>query len=303
LWAHKSQSSARNPQHNLYFEDETIYSYGSHFPIARHITNASGKKHAILLTTRTNSVTTAGHISAVRGAIPSDVQVFHVASSLYDWRSVGTRAEDMADYIARINELIVTCSRARSSWRKESAHGEAVTLTAEAKAYATFFGMPAPTLPTVPALDSKEMQAVKDRETKKSAERAERTRLETIQRQKDEAERAEKWRNGEYVGSLYNTPVMLRIGQDGDMKTVETSRGAIIPVSHALRGLRFVRAVVAKQQEYVRNGHTLHLGHYAIDRIDADGTLTAGCHVIAYSEIERIAPQVEALAIEPSETE
>jgi len=50
LWAHKTQSSAHNPQHNLYFEDETIYSYGWHFPIARHVTNKSGKKHAILLT-------------------------------------------------------------------------------------------------------------------------------------------------------------------------------------------------------------------------------------------------------------
>ena len=34
LWAHKVQASARNAQGNIYFEDETIYSYGPHFPIA-----------------------------------------------------------------------------------------------------------------------------------------------------------------------------------------------------------------------------------------------------------------------------
>ena len=33
LWAHKSQDFARNPCHNFYFHGDTIYSYGSHFPV------------------------------------------------------------------------------------------------------------------------------------------------------------------------------------------------------------------------------------------------------------------------------
>lgn len=47
LWAHKTQSNARNAQGNLYFDGDTIYSYGSHFAIARHVTNKSGKKNAV----------------------------------------------------------------------------------------------------------------------------------------------------------------------------------------------------------------------------------------------------------------
>ena len=39
LWAHKSQDFARNPGHNFYFHGDTIYSYGSHFPVARHVEN------------------------------------------------------------------------------------------------------------------------------------------------------------------------------------------------------------------------------------------------------------------------
>ena len=36
LWAHRAQESA--PQRgNFYFDGDTIYSYGSHFPIARHV--------------------------------------------------------------------------------------------------------------------------------------------------------------------------------------------------------------------------------------------------------------------------
>ena len=96
-------------------------------------------------------------------------------------------------------------------------------------------------------------------------------------------------------------PTMLRVSKDG--QDVETSLGARVPVSHAVRGLRFVRSVVQSGNEYVRNGHTLHLGHYAIDRIEVNGTLHAGCHVISFEEIERLAPSLESLPVsEVSET-
>ena len=34
LWATQAQDYARNRQYNFYFTDNTIYSYGEHFPIA-----------------------------------------------------------------------------------------------------------------------------------------------------------------------------------------------------------------------------------------------------------------------------
>lgn len=312
LWFHKTQASARNAKQSLYFENETIFSYGGHFPIAMHVTNESGKC-AVLFTTRTHSITTSGHCSAVLSAIPDSTLIFHVPVVRVSdkWGRIDDEhITNLADYVTRINEDITSSARARSAWKKECRHVDAVKLVTEAKAYAKFFGMPAPTLPNVPALDSKEMQAIRDRESKNSAKRAEQTRLEKIQRQKEEAERAEKWRNGEYVGSLYNTPVMLRLTNTVEQELdepigmiVQTSRGASVPVAHALRGLRFVRAVVAKGIPYVRNGHTLRLGHYPIDRIDADGTLHAGCHVIPYSEIERIAPALETFNIAPAPIE
>ena len=77
LWAHRTQDSARNAQGNFYFDGDTIYSYGSHFPIARHVENKR-KEHAVLITTRTYSVTTSGHVSDVKRAIPASVPVFNV---------------------------------------------------------------------------------------------------------------------------------------------------------------------------------------------------------------------------------
>lgn len=68
LWANQLQSDAKNSGHNFYFSGNTIYSYGSHFPIAKHIKNANGDK-ATLFTERTYSNTTAKHIIAVRQAV------------------------------------------------------------------------------------------------------------------------------------------------------------------------------------------------------------------------------------------
>ena len=81
---------------------------------------------------------------------------------------------------------------------------------------------------------------------------------------------------------------MLRVVGD----EVQTSLGAHFPVSHALVALAFVRKVRASGQEYVRNGHSLHLGHYVVDRVEPDGTVHAGCHVVRWEEIEHIAQQL-----------
>ena len=59
-----------------------------------------------------------------------------------------------------------------------------------------------------------------------------------------------------------------------------------------MHALAFIRKVRESGQEYIRNGHTIHLGHYVIDRIEADGTVHAGCHVVKWEEIERITPQL-----------
>jgi len=47
-----------------------------------------------------------------------------------------------------------------------------------------------------------------------------------------------------------------------------------------------------KREPYQTNGHTIHLGHYTLDRIDADGTVKAGCHIIPFEEVEYIAGQL-----------
>src|SRR5450759_1366361 len=158
LWAHRTEDDARNKQVNLYFTGDTIYSYGSHFPIARHVTNDAGER-AVLLTIATYSVTTSSHCSAVRSAIPSGIPVFRVPNVCHGRYSgseltADDHAGNLADYAERIEKHVITSARAKSSYTKEWNHEHAADLRDEAFAYCAFFGLPIPNISEVPGLDS-----------------------------------------------------------------------------------------------------------------------------------------------------
>ena len=292
LWAHQTQAEARNGTGSFYFRGATIYSYGSHFPIATHVTGTQGQA-GILFTSDKNSVTTSQHMSAVRSAIPPDVLVFTVP-----YQHLGfSEAEDtyqheknVEHYVAEVTENLSVCARARSSYNKEWRHEQAINLRTEALAYASFFGLPEPAIDPIPDLDSKKMAVIKSREAAASAKKAAETKRKVEEDRVRWAATAEQWRRGEYHHYLpYSIPTMLRI-EGGE---VVTSRGARFPITHAKRGLALVRAVMARAEDWHRNGHSCHLGHYSIDHIEANGTVHAGCHIVSWSEIERIAPAIE----------
>ena len=296
LWAHRTQDESRNRQGNLHFTGDTIYSYGSHFPIARHVTNDAGER-AVLFTTASYSVTTSGHCSAVRSAIPSGTPVFHVPNVCHErYRGSELSADDhagnLADYPERIEKHLVTFARARSSYAKEWNHEQAARLRDEALAYCAFFGLPIPNIPEVPGLDFEVLAAIRKREAKRVAKKAEQTRRENEQEAIRQSENMAKWRAGEYHGEFpHGFPMMLRIISD----EVQTSRGARFPVSHAKRALALVRKVRESGMAHIRDGHSIHLGPYVIDRIEPDGTVKAGCHVVSWEEIERIASFLDSV--------
>lgn len=292
LWFHKVQGSARNAQGNLYFQNETIYSYGSHFPIARHVTR--GKKSAVLMTTRTYSVTTSGHCSAVRCAIPSGVLVFHVPNVFTsDTYASNDHASNLSDYVKRVDTCLGKCARARQSYTKEWSHGRAVELRAESREYAKFFKLALPKIAPIPDLDSNALKAIKAKEAQKSAQKAAEEKARKAELAKQEKELADKWRKGEVNQTLYNTPPMLRLSPD--KSEVQTSLGARVPVASAIALLDTVRKVVARGERFVSNGHSIHIGAYKVDSIEVNGELHAGCHVVSFQEIERLAPELEAL--------
>lgn len=70
LFANQLQSEARTQTNNFYFFNDTIYSYGSHFVIAKHYNGV------LLFTERGYSNTTAKHINYVLSAASHKEKVF-----------------------------------------------------------------------------------------------------------------------------------------------------------------------------------------------------------------------------------
>ena len=69
VWLRQSQDFGQERSGgSFYFQGDTIYSYGSHFPIAK-LTTAPNGEAVIFFTTRMYSKTTAKHISKTRQGI------------------------------------------------------------------------------------------------------------------------------------------------------------------------------------------------------------------------------------------
>jgi hypothetical protein len=133
-------------------------------------------------------------------------------------------------------------------------------------------------------------------------------------RERKERERAANWlaglpgaqRPSSEVTLLRATGVTRDASGEITGGTLETSRGADVPLCHAVRAFRFIklcreRNAAANAQAaqdghapidviaWQRNGHSVRVGHFTIDTIWASGNFRAGCHSIKWPETERLA--------------
>lgn len=308
IWVHGPQQAARNPQDNLYFNGKILYSYRDSFPIGR-LVDRPGKvakgmiaERAVLIQQDRYSNTTAKHVGMAWSAT-SHLKQFEVPE-LGGTRNEGLLPSDHEFNLKwmseKIQEEIGSAMRARSSkaWKIERAEGRIKS----ANEYCEFFrlrkrfnfGV------TPEALEQLKTNAKveKDKADKKHAKQCERARIEHEEEQKralpEALARIAAWENGSGGLRYGDTRIcgrgtMLRvIGGE-----VETSQGAVFPVEHARLGLRLVRSVLSSGTAWETNDHTCHLGPYKVDKIEANGTVYAGCHVVEWREIERIAGEIE----------
>lgn len=283
LWAHKTQSSARNGR-NFYFEGDTIYSYGSHFPIARHV--EFNGKHYVLFTTRSYSATTAKHVNLVRRAV-SHLTVFNV-NNVLSYGGQPEHSQNVADYRDRVKDLAAKSKRARQN--KGLIATFAIDLLTEANNYIDFFGLHE--LKISENLGELVAQA-KEAERLHAAKLAVR-RLEAL---KVYAPQIANWKAAPQTSSGNAEPADCCFPQNiiGDVflrregEEMVTSLGAHVPIRHAELAFLKVQQCRKNKEAYKRNGSSLHVGHYVIDRIDCSGTVHAGCHHITYTEIEDFA--------------
>ena len=99
------------------------------------------------------------------------------------------------------------------------------------------------------------------------------------------------WRAGAEVGLPGGLPDMARIVGD----TVQTSRGATVPLMHAIRLVRLVRATVARGGAVWGHGTGPYVGHFRVVSISADSRVVIGCHDFSPDETAHFFALVESL--------
>jgi hypothetical protein len=269
VWAQQKQSEGKASR--IFFDGPSIYSYGRHFEMARFI-----DANTVFVTTRGYSVSTAKHLSLVRGAV-SHKTVFKSPHSPTTLKTSGITSNWQGEYFDK-------AKRARTS--TTYLLGVAKHTVTVLREYLEQFPTPIPdshaelwtALDRGTYLDG-EVQAQllkKEREARKAELESQRLRRE--EKEREEQERLEKWIAGE-LGYGYFSAMRLRVREN----EVETTHGAKVPVIEARKLYRALKAGIDVAGQ--------HIGHYTVTRLDTE-EIIIGCHRIPLAEIERIAPQV-----------
>ena len=286
LWANKIQSDARNPQGNIYFEGDTIWSYGPHFPMARHVDGV------VLITTKTWSVTTSKHQSEVAYAC-NQLTRFHVPDIMACTKD--QHKANFNDYRERYEAAVLRATRATVYGSQYMA--SAKRIREQANEYSRHFKIRVQIKP----MDDVRLKKLTDKHKAAAA-------IRLAAKKKREAERVEgqkialaKWRAGILHHSIRLSwiDVALRLSADG--LTVQTSKGVNFPADHARRALPILHRCVRLGREWHTNGHAIHLGNYKIDMIYANGDVRAGCHFVTYKEVLHLEGLLQAAGGKDSE--
>lgn len=287
VWAHQQQDEATTTGRNFYFKAATIYSYGSHFPIASHVTNEQGQK-AILFTTRNYSNSTAKHIGKTWAAIPDRSSIILCNTPCGYWGGAPdktTHTGNLNNWLERVNKELDKLATAR---KPETYIGNIEGYKQQVDRYCTFFSLDIPAalltaFEVLEATDTKNLlsdrkeaiQAAKKKEKERMAARI--------------AEDIASFKSFESRGVYYGKSDLSYLRYNTDKKRVETSRGIEIPVEIAKRAYIWLMDIVEKGGCVECCDYKIL--NYTVNYVNKN-TFKIGCHIIPISEAKEIAKQL-----------
>lgn len=304
-WAH--QTGRKRNGHAMFYDGDTIYSWGRHFPIAKFF-NAPNGERVILFNADSYSVSTSKHQTIVRRAIalPRE-RVIYLKGLARDTR--GTVFHETT--LATIPKLIELWSRARS--RKDEYRRDIESTISLANRIRELWCLDVP-LAEVPEDFKAYLEAHKEEVERKRREADERrAKLQAEQDRKDK-EALRKWLAGggdvrpphtriPYVRVVDRISPRSQMDEHGcptpeprdvTVREVQTSWGISVPLREALAIYRLAGIIRKCGHEFVpKKEH--RVGGWRLDRIGSDGTVRAGCHVIPF-QVQHEAAKLAGLA-------
>lgn len=264
LWANKVQSHASAG--SFYFDYDSIYSYGGHFCIAKHITNDKGE-NAVLFTTRGYSNSTAKHISKTRQAITNQTIIYcndpaaggshNFDSWLKDCESVAKSLVNARKPEIYLNQIAVNLERA-----KKYADFLGLKVTKELKEFEKLLN----------SGKLKDYQKTKEDRENKAA----------VKKLKEDLKKFFSYEI-DYIYSKKDIDAYVRISQD--LQSVETSKGVTVDAKEAKILYQLIqRGADIKGRQ---------ISHYTV--ISINGHLKIGCHDINIKNMHEVGAKLLAL--------
>lgn len=326
IWAHQSAETGTSHNGNFSFHGSHIDSYST--PVANIVECERGGRVA-LVTSKTYSVTTSGkHMGPIYRALDygrSFIKVFTVPfigcrggrnyPDSFDMAEV--HAGNVAAFRQQYADMVATQTRRQSFVTEADVLGYLNGIANTACVYVEAFGLPVMIFDTdadaaaisakhaarnTPAAIAKRERAAVARVAAK-ARREEREAAARFERDQDRRASFYAGTGPGYGLTDATGGALLRVKGE----TLQTSLGAEVPLSHAVKVFRFVKLCRERGEVWARNGRTIRVGHFQVDRIEASGNFVAGCHRINWHEVDRMAMllglhEVEASAdaVEPT---
>jgi hypothetical protein len=297
-WANNART--RGGSGNVTFGGGTLFSYL--LIIGRHVNDPDTGCTGILITGDSYSVTTAKHISKARHACRVS---FNLPAGMALTERT-TPAEVRAGWEGAIARKAADYAEARSKPSKAKAFRELAHLVDQADRLAEHFALPRFEHPPEDASVAAYIEGHAARElARRATESAERAAARAAREARDAERREEqranvpRWLAGEDVNLGYDMRGefgdLLRLVPAahllGDAETIETSQRAYVPAADARRAapllLRIVARAVETGEPWTPGAFAPKLGHYTVNGVGRDGTLTVGCHTFRRAEVER----------------
>jgi hypothetical protein len=286
IWANQQQAYGKGS--NMFFENDSIYSYGYHFKIAQFVVNKHGQK-CIFLNDRSYSSTTNKHQSLVWRAIPSEFEFYRVKEFFNDpnFATIPHR-ENIANYLTQAENLKTKILKAK---KHKLGYVQQLKNTLHTlEQYQLFFDILDLTEFTYASLQGLSVDErlknicewfgpyqVSDEFKKWITKKEENDKKEELKRIEEAKEKIEKFRDFK-VSSIWNLGINL-LRYNKETNEIETSGGVKMP-----------KSIFFEAYERLKN-NTLQIGqHIGSYRFNGkhDDILQIGCHKIPLKEVESV---------------
>jgi regulator of replication initiation timing len=289
LWANQSQTSARSS--NVFYQDNRIYSYGMHY-LAGQLHKVNGKTIAVVNTQRYSN-TTAKHLAWIRGATRHLPTVFGSDPSNLKLAIQETQDQLLTELMDQFNRRKFWFYGSTNSsfyGRRDNEYcivNQVLRFNEACKAS----GFSKYILPIdqdfVSLLNSHarlQFEKEKEKERLKNTPEAIAKREALAEKAREEArlkaqDDLKAWLDGSAAYATASVralePQYIRIKGD----EVETSRGASVPLSHAMRLLMKILNNSFSPSEKV--------GHFKLDEVNKD-QIRIGCHKLSLEQVKSV---------------